>query len=64
MKYRSIKNNWFDRLYNNICRVLTEYEEGEVDCENLYSTLVEIQNLMCRAEIDEDDDGFMAIFRY
>ena len=63
MRYASIKRNWFDNLYDNICRALTEYEEGSVDCENLYRSLVEIQNLMCNAEIDEDEDGFKATFR-
>ena len=31
-------------IYDEISRVLTEYEEGEVSADNLYETLVKVQN--------------------
>lgn len=63
MKYASIKRNWFDQLYDDICKLLTDYEEGEMEVTTWYEVLVDIQNLMCNAEIDEDEDGFKATFR-
>ena len=33
-----------DEIYNELTRVLTEYEEGLADERDLYSILVKIQN--------------------
>lgn len=40
MRYFILKD-----LYDEICRVLTEYEEGECGAEDLYHMLVKLQNL-------------------
>jgi len=31
-------------IYDRLCRVLTDYEEGNATVEDLYSLLVDIQN--------------------
>ncbi len=33
-----------NELYDMICRVLTDYEEGNANAEDLYDVLVEVQN--------------------
>lgn len=63
MKYEEIKRSWFNHMYDDVCSWLTHYEEGEVDAVSAYDLLVKVQTYMCRAEIDEDENGFMAIFR-
>ena len=39
-------------LYRQIVRVLTEYENGGATEEELYHTLVDVQNWMCNQEYD------------
>lgn len=33
-----------DKIYDELSRVLTEYEEGDASANALYETLVDIQN--------------------
>jgi hypothetical protein len=43
--YKMEKNLALKIIYDRLCRVLTKYEEGEYGAEELYSMLVDIQNL-------------------
>ena len=33
-----------NEIYDMICRVLTDYEEGNANAEDLYNVLVKVQN--------------------